>query len=299
MFRLTVWLAAAGLAVLGAAPATAQQGGPFAPRLIVNDSVITNFELVQRHRFMGILGAPAEVRAETLDMLIGDRLRMQAAKRFGLMPEEEAVREGMEEFAARANMGAEQMVAALGQEGIAPETFRDFVTAGIAWRQVVRARFGPRVQISESEIDRALSRAAQGGGTGPRTVAMEYARYFLPGASADAAERVRARVDTCDDLFGVALRDPEDRLIRETRPVAEVPAAIAQELARLDEGETSLGLSTPETTVILMMCGRTPDLGEGDIDREAVRQQLFNQRMVSYSNSYMAELRADAIIREP
>lgn len=299
--RLTAWMAAAGLALVASGSASAQQGGPFAPQLIVNNSTITNYELSQRQRFLAILGAPDEVRAKALDMLVEDRLRMQAAKAFGLVPDEEAVREGMVEFADRANMTPEQMVAALGQEGIAPETFRDFVSAGIGWRQVVGARFRPRTQITEAEIDRAISMAAQTGRgpEGPRTITMEYARYILPGAGREAGEKVRAQVDSCDDLFGVALGQPEDRLIRETRPVAEVPPAIARELARLDEGETSLGLSTPEATVVLMMCGRTPDLGDGNIDREAVRRQLLNRRMTSYADSYLAELRADALIRTP
>ncbi|TCP23116.1 SurA N-terminal domain-containing protein [Rhodovulum adriaticum] len=295
MMRMTVWLAAAGMA-LWATGTAAQQGGPFAPRLIVNESAVTNFEIDQRLRFLTILGAPAEMRNNVLQILTDERLQMQAAKRLGVMPEEEAVRSGMEEFAARANMTPEQLVTALGQQGIAPETFRDFVASGIAWRQVVRSRFGPRLQITEAEIDRAIARAAEGG---PRTVAVEYALFTMPGKTRADAERVRARVDTCDDLFGEALDAPQDRLIRETRAVADLPADIAGQIGRLDAGESTLALSTPQAAVLLMVCGRTPALGDAEVDRGQIRQQLQNQRLVSYADSYLAELRADAIIREP
>ena len=37
------------------------------------------------------------------------------------------------------------------------------------------------------------------------------------------------------------------------------------------------------------------ELGEG-VDREAVRARLFNQRLSSYADSFLAELKADAII---
>jgi len=46
---------------------------------------------------------------------------------------------------------------AIGEQGIAPETFRDFVSAGLIWRRVISARFGDSVAISEAAVDRALT----------------------------------------------------------------------------------------------------------------------------------------------
>ena len=50
--------------------------------------------------------------------------------------------------------------------------------------------------------------------------------------------------------------------------------------------------------VFLMLCGRAPD-AEGAPDREAMRQELYSQRLAAYGESYLAELRADAFIRYP
>ncbi|WP_341799058.1 peptidylprolyl isomerase [Rhodovulum marinum] len=406
MIRRMGLAVAAALALMGAGMAAAQQGGPFAPRVIVNDKAITNYELDQRVRFLRLLGNPPEIEKVALEGLIDDRLRMAEADRLGLTLTPEQVREGMEEFAARGNMTAEQFLSAIGQAGVAAETFRDFVEAGLIWRDVVRGRFGPRAQITEAEIDRALaitspqtagavaqvllseivlradtperraealriardlrrsirsesdfaaaarqysaSRSRGEGGrmgwmplsnlppdvagqvlalrpgqvsepvelenaislfqlralresgpVSPEAVSVEYARFLIPGGSLADAMRVRAQVDNCDDLYGVAQGLPEDRLSREVKPVAEVPRDVALELAKLDEGEISYGLSTPQVAVVLMLCGRTPDLGGGMVDREAVRRQLLNQRLAGYAASYLAELKADAIIREP
>ncbi|SIO23610.1 periplasmic chaperone for outer membrane proteins SurA [Rhodovulum sp. ES.010] len=407
MIRRMGLAAIAAVAMLAAGIATAQQGGPFAPRLFVNDKAITNYEFEQRVRFVRLLGNPPDIETVALQGLVDDRLRMAEAERLGVSASPEEIEAGMEEFAARANLGVEQFIAAIGQAGVAAETFRDFVEAGLTWRQVVRARFGPRAQVTEAEIDRALaitspqsgaagaqvllaeiilradtprfraeaeelaaelrssirseadfaaaarrysvSRSRDQGGrmgwlplanlprqvagqvltlgpgevtapvdldnaialfqlraireTGaarsPEAVAVEYARFLIPGGSLAEAMRVRGRVDTCDDLYGVAKGLPAERLSRETRPVAEVPDSVAMELAKLDEGEISYGLSTPQTAVVLMLCGRTPELGEGTLDRETVRRQLLNQRLGGYAESYLAELEADAIIREP
>jgi len=406
MIRRMGLAVAAALALMGAGMAAAQQGGPFAPRMIVNDKAITNYEVEQRIRFLRLLGNPPDIERIALEGLVDDRLRMAEAERLGIALTPEQISEGMEEFAARANLSAEQFLTAIGQAGVAAETFRDFVEAGLVWREVVRGRFGPRAQVTEAEIDRALAvtspqtatAAAQvllaeivlradtpqaraeaqrlagdlrasirdegdfaaaarqysvsnsrgeGGRMGwvpisglppglasqvlslrpgqvsepvelpnaialfqlrairesgpvaPGAVSVEYARFLIPGGSLAEAMRVRAELDTCDDLYGVAKGLPEDRLTREVKPVSEVPGDVARELAKLDEGEVSYGLSTPGMAVVLMLCGRTPDLGEGTVDRESVRRQLVNQRLGGYAQSYLAELKADAIIREP
>lgn len=406
MIRRMGLAVALALGLVAPGIAAAQQGGPFAPRMIVNDKAITNYELDQRIRFMRLLGNPPDVERLAMEGLIDDRLRLAEAQRLGITVTPEQIKAGMEEFAARANLSAEQFVTAIGQAGVAAETFRDFVEAGQAWREVVRSRFGPRAQITEAEIDRALAitspRTAaagaqvllseivlradtpelrsealrlarelsgsirdeagfaaaarrysvarsrseggrmgwvplsnlpeglasqvlalgpgevsdpvelpnavalfqlrairEGASAAPDAVSVEYARLLIPGGSLAEAMRVRARVDTCDDLYGIARGLPEDRLTREVKPVSEVPRDVALELARLDEGEISYGLSRPDMAVVLMLCARTPDLGEEGADRETVRRQLVNQRLGGYAQSYLAELRADAIIREP
>ncbi len=376
-------------------------GGPYAPRVIINDRAVSNYEYNQRVQFMRLLGTPGDLETDALDALIEDRLRLDAGAALGITLGTEEVEVGMEEFANRVNLTGEQFVQTIAAQGIARETFYDFVEAGLVWREVVRARFGPRAQINESEIDRAIALTSQRGGARvllseiilradtpafaaqsqsiaeqltrdvksieafsaaarrhsvapsrgrggridwlelsnlppqlasqvlglapgeisdpvpipnaialfqmraleeldtktPETVALEYAQYFPTDGRAETAQRVRDDVDVCDDLYGIAKGQPEERLIREVKQVAEISQDIGLELAKLDEGETST-FRQGDTVSVLMLCGRTPELGE-DIDREAVRNRLRNQRLGSYADGYIAELRADAIIRTP
>lgn len=402
MTRILFALFLTTFAILSAAPpATAQ--GQFAPRVIINERVVTNFEFEQRLLMLTLFGAPGNREEEALKGLIDDRLREGAALALGIAASEEDVRAGMTEFAARANLSAEEFITALNRAGVETETFRDFVLAGILWREVVRARFLPRAQITETEIDRALAQssgtaavrvllseiiipappgqeaaararaeriraeaqgeaafasaarrfsaagtAGRGGrldwipianlppalagavlGLGPggvsqpidiqgavalfqlraieetasrepASVVVEYAEFFLPeGPNALAeAERVRQRVDTCDDLYAVAKGLPEERLTRTSATMAEVPQDVGLELARLDANEVSTAMVRGGARVVLMLCGRNPQIEEAPT-RDAIRDQLRNQRLAAYADGYLEELRADAIIREP
>jgi peptidyl-prolyl cis-trans isomerase SurA len=149
---------ALGLGALAAALVQAQ-GSPFAPRLVIDGKAITNFEYDQRLRFMTLLNAPGDLVKEAEKTLIEDRLRLIAADRLKLRLTPQQIDAGMAEFAGRFEMDVAKFVEILQANGVAPETFRDFVRAGLAWREVIRVQFGPGAldSILEPEIDRALS----------------------------------------------------------------------------------------------------------------------------------------------
>jgi peptidyl-prolyl cis-trans isomerase SurA len=147
-----------------AAPPLLAQDDPFAPIVYVNDSAITRFELDQRILFMRAVNTPGDVEALARKALIENRLQVQEALRQEAEITDEALQAGIAEFAGRANLTSEQFTAALAERGVDPQTLRDFVRAGLLWREVVRARFAPRVMITENDIDNALAPTALRGG---------------------------------------------------------------------------------------------------------------------------------------
>lgn len=161
MMRLTALIASICLALGAALPVAAQN--PFETRAVVNDRVITNYEVSQRALFLELFNTPGDLEEEALERLIEERLQLFAADRKGIRPDEEAIQAGMAEFAQRAEMSTEEFVEAIGEAGVSPESFREFVIAGIAWREVVRQRYGGRVSITGAEVDRAMSMTAYRG----------------------------------------------------------------------------------------------------------------------------------------
>tara|TARA_R110002126_G_scaffold167330_2_gene315233 strand:+ start:28222 stop:29457 length:1236 start_codon:yes stop_codon:yes gene_type:complete len=159
--RLTRRVAIVGLAVMTAAPVLAQN--LYAPVAKVNQSVVTEFEVQQRQRFLQLLNAPGATREGVIDALIDERVRNEAVADAGIELTPEGIDESLAEFAGRANLSTAEFTKALGQAGVSPETFRDFVVNSIGWRELVRARYASRVQITDAEIDRALGTANNSG----------------------------------------------------------------------------------------------------------------------------------------
>lgn len=174
-------MALAALACLGAVPLKAQN--LFEPVIHVNDSAITRYELQQRARMLTLFRAPGDPNRLAREQLIEDRIKLDAARANGIVVEDDAVRAGMEEFATRVNMSADQLVQALEAEGVSEQTFREFVRAGITWRDVTGARFAGRVSVSESDLERATQ--ALTGGSSVRVLLSE---IILPVSDPDDAE---------------------------------------------------------------------------------------------------------------
>lgn len=384
------------LAAVSFATVTEAQGR-FSPEVQVGESVVTRYQIDQRTRFLSLLGAPGDVRVLAREQLINEAVQFAAARTAGIEPSDEEVAAGTEEFAARANLTAEQFVTALGQNGIEAETFRDFVSAGVAWRNFVRAEYGEtaRGTISQNQTERLLARTGTQGGTRvliseillpnstpetaaasraraaqisqlqdeaafsaaarqlsnapsstrggelpwidlnglpeevrgvigslspgqisrplelessiavflmrdlevvtagtPETLLIDYAVYTA--ASAQDAAEVQARIDTCDDLYGVAKGLPEARLIRETESSTQVPAFVRAAISDLDTGESTV-IERGGLPAVVMLCARRPSQ-KSTVDLEIIGNRLLNARLGATAANELANLRADTII---
>lgn len=392
--------AALGLVLTMSAGAGVAQG-LFSPAVIVNESVITNYEIDQRVRMLTLFRTPGDLATLAREQLIEDRLKLALMQADGLNISDEALRTAMENFAARADLSLEDFLRLLEQNGVAEETLRDFVLIGQTWRDYIRARYARQAQPSEAEIDAALGEAGSGttsievllseiiiaapppqaaaaqaeaqrisqitsfsafesaarqvsalpsrdrGGrldwlpidnyppqlralllslapgevtppinitngvalfqmrdvrevtTAPAPPAsIDYAVFYM-GPEASPGE-IAARVDSCDDLYGVAYGLPEERLLREDVAPAEIETDIAMELAKLDANEYSTALTRNDGTtgLFVMLCSRTPG-GEDAPDRDSIAEQLTSQRLSGFADALLADLRASATIVTP
>ena len=138
--------------------------GLFDTIITVDKAAITKYELEQRIRFFSFLNEPGDPEIKSREGLINDRLKMAAAKKVNLQLTPAVIENSMKEFAKNSGRSLEQLFKLLEGGGVDPETFRDYVEAGITWRELIRKRFASRGEPTDAEIDRAIRSASPKGG---------------------------------------------------------------------------------------------------------------------------------------
>ncbi len=156
MFRILICILACWAIPLST-PVIALERSAFETIARVNDGVITRFELEQRVLMLEALGTGGSTQEIALDNLINERLYAQAARQLGIQVTQEEIDLGMEEFAARGNVGKDELLEYLGENGVELESFRAFVDAGLKWRSVVQARFARKAAVQDEEIENSLN----------------------------------------------------------------------------------------------------------------------------------------------
>lgn len=232
---------------LSLAPAQMRaQSLDFTPVIAVNDTVITQYEVDQRATFLGILNAPGDLNARAREVLVEERLQMATAQAAGITITQDQLMIGIDEFAARANLDGQGLIDALENEGVAYETLRDFINAGLFWREVLRSRFGASAQVSEAEIDRAVALGSSGGGAQIRL-----AELILPidGNDIDAlraellaiAEEVDGNMTAFSDAARARSAAPTavDGGALDWRPLSSLPQGLSAMLITLDVGDVT------------------------------------------------------------
>ena len=192
--QLLLGLITACLVFIFAAFAHAQSR--FSPAIKVGDAVVTRHQIDQRTRFLALRKAPGDPRELAREQLINEAVQRSAAAdaEIGISPEE--IQGGIAEFAARANLTADQFVAALAQNGVQAETFRDFISAGVAWRSYVRDRFGESARdFPRDLIRRTLAETGTEGGL--RVLVSE---ILLPATTPETAAASRERAARISSL---------------------------------------------------------------------------------------------------
>lgn len=244
------------LALLLAGPAAAQD---FSPAIVVNDRVVTGWELDQRARLLELFGTSGDVAAEARSQLVDDRLKSQEFERVGAELTPEQLDAAIEEFVGRAGLPPGQFEGELAEAGVAPETLRDYVLANTLWRDYIRARFGESVEVSEEEIDQRLAQEAVGT-QGIEVLLSEIIIAAPPPQAAQAraiAEDVSRTTSVAEfeaaarEVSAVPSREQGGRL--DWAPVTNYPPALQAVLLGLESGEVTPPLELEGAVALLQL----------------------------------------------
>jgi peptidyl-prolyl cis-trans isomerase SurA len=241
-----------------AQPASAQ--GLFDPVIIVNDQIITKYELDQRRRLMDALGVRGDLAQQAQDGLIGDRLKVASAAEAGLVTTDEQISKAFEDFAARNGQSLDGVLSMLAGKGVATETLRDFLTTNLVWQTLMRQRYAGSVGVSESEIDAALSATSEN--TNLQILISEIVLPLIEGQEEEIRKLAAdiAKIRSFDEFsdaarqFSVAgSRSDGGKL--DWIALSNLPPALRPVLLPLENGQVSEPLELPNAIAIFQMRG--------------------------------------------
>lgn len=193
MFRPNLHAMGLALALsVSAAPfGGAAMAQSFAPVAIVNDQVITGYDVEQRALLNSITRGGSADTAAALTELIEDTLRLQAARRSGVDPTPEQVRAGFDEISRINRRDPAQMRSGLLSRGISSEALDAQVKAEVAWRQYIIQRYGARAAPTERDVEQMMP---QESGAAPGETEYRLSELRFPiGADGEAAAMQRAQ----------------------------------------------------------------------------------------------------------
>lgn len=132
---------------------------------VVNDDIVTTYDLQQRARFMmattGVEADEASQRRivqQAMRNLVDEKLQIQEAKKYDQTISDEAVARGVQNLVSRNDIDVNEFAQRLTGAGISIATLQDQVRAEIAWQRIIGVLYGSRIRISDAQIDETVNR---------------------------------------------------------------------------------------------------------------------------------------------
>ncbi|MDP1600088.1 peptidylprolyl isomerase [Phenylobacterium sp.] len=132
---------------------------------VVNDQIISTYDLAQRMRLLiatsGIQPTQENIpqfQREALISLVDERLQIQELRRqekdqkISIIASDEELNEEIADMAKSNNLSAEQFIASLQSQGIGIVTLKEQIRAQISWQRWIRGRYGSRLRVGEDQV---------------------------------------------------------------------------------------------------------------------------------------------------
>ena len=158
-----------------------------------------------------------KLEKEAKEELIDERLKIQAAKKHGIVVSDDEVKGLIKGLADRNKMSYEAFARHLGSMGVNIDTMAEKFRAQKAWQQLVGRRWGAQVSVSQRDVDQLLSAAAAEAGKETVELQVQKISLTLPGKADQAgltkrfaeAEALRRRLKGCKNMAALA-KDARD-----------------------------------------------------------------------------------------
>ncbi|MBL1421378.1 MAG: SurA N-terminal domain-containing protein [Alphaproteobacteria bacterium] len=265
--------------------------------------VRSNFLLIVKNQ-QASASNRADIRNATIKELVNQQVQLQAATRNGITAGEAEVNKRIETIAQGAKMTVTQLTSFLKSKGSHIDSMRDLQKSGIAWRSLIRSKFGSTAQISEKLIDEEAAKLGKKFGGEQTVYDLRHIVLQMP-SNANKTKRnqrladartVRANFSKCSRI----------RTLTSGLGRVKVSTMRNVSLSNLSEGQRKLVINTRVGSVsgartikggveMYAVCKKTT--ARNDKARQFAQSQLVQKKFEKFAADYLIQLTAEANVQ--
>ncbi len=241
------------------------------------------------------------LKKQALDELIEERLKLQEAKKLTVSVDNAEVEKVFADMAKRNKMTAKEFADHIASQGASASVVKARLKTSMAWRDVVRRRYGHYINVNPRDIERL---AAKAGGEASQELKLQRITISTPGdldqrqmaARLVEANALRARFKGCSSMASIAKGQAnasfQDLGYRKPSSIPEPTRSLLQAAKDGEVLPANLGASGVE---IYAVCGRRQQSIDED-KRKQAENQLTMKEFEKLAERYIYDLRKDALI---
>lgn len=263
-------------------------------RVTVNGTPITDVQIQQRARLMGLEHHPGNLTTEATNELINEALELQEAKRLNITITDAEVQDSFNTVARNLKLSPDKLELVLTSNGISPDSLKDRIRATLAWNQVTSNVIQARVQFSEADLTKQA--AAKLTAADSYDYILKQVTFIGKGARTADANRYRAQFKGCDSAVPISEKFTDVAVTDiGRRHATQLPPPIAAELSKLPVGGITKPHPDPSGTAMLAICDKEAAKDLTFITNQ-LRQNEGNDKLKQQTDAYLADLKAKAKI---
>ncbi len=265
---------------------------------IVNDDVITSNDLSERvslitrqlQRQGGQLPAPDVLSTQILERMINDLIQTQQAKETGIKVDDTTLERTIDRIAQENNLSRTDFRIALERDGIGYQRFREDIRNEILLARLREREVENAIVVTDAEVETELAREAKEKTTDSEFRLSHILVLVPPQATSDQIEQRRRRaLQALSELrrganfaqIAATFSDAPDALQGGTlgwRPAARLPSLFTDALDKLQLGEVSDILRSPNGFHIVKLLDKRGKAAVGGVQQTHVRHILLRAR---------------------
>lgn len=276
--------------------------------VLVNKEPITTNEIQRRAAFVKLRRMRGNAASIATNELIEEAMKMQEARRLGVVVSDAEVSAAYIRFAKGNKMPVNTLTTILNQRGVTKRGFEDYIRASMSWQRAVGARL--QAQASGKDGGGSTSPAwlsEPGKQTGKEQeytiqqivfIVPESKRSKLLAARRTEATRFRSQLNGCSNAQELATKVRDVTVLDRGRLLeSQLPPRWIKEIKATPAGKVTRIQDDPKGLEMIVVCNTREVIGKASsADSELFADGNFEKAASELDKKYLDELKKRAVI---